>query len=127
MNTMAEPPDALSDEECQAIGADGRDGRGYVAESNLTFGETRALKAYRETVRDLLPRLPAHEADVLLDDLVELAAGDLTRAQLDRDVAWASVALEPDADERARRQAEYDDANGDPLPSVSDDPELRVD
>lgn len=120
MNTTAEPPDALSDEECQAIGADGRDGRGYVAESNLTWGERRALAAYRE-VRDLLGQLPPHEADVLRDGLLELAGGDRTRLQWDRDVDWARLALQPSAEERARRQAEYDDANGDPLPDVLSD------
>lgn len=41
------PFDALDEAECEAIGADGRDGRGYVTESNLTDGERRSLEQFR--------------------------------------------------------------------------------
>lgn len=37
----------LSQDECEAIGADGRDGRGTVTERNLTAAERVALAAYR--------------------------------------------------------------------------------
>lgn len=41
------PVDALSDDECDAIGADGRDGRGWITERNVTFTERAALDRYR--------------------------------------------------------------------------------
>ena len=43
-----EPVDALSEDECEAIGADGRDGRGWITESNLTPDERERLEAYRK-------------------------------------------------------------------------------
>lgn len=46
-----EPADALTEDECAAINADGRDGRGWITESNLTATEASDLYAYR-TRRD---------------------------------------------------------------------------
>lgn len=42
-----EPADALTGDECDAINADGRDGRGWITESNLTPAEADTLAAYR--------------------------------------------------------------------------------
>lgn len=42
-NEALAPADALSEDECEAIGADGRDGRGWVTQSNLTEAERAAL------------------------------------------------------------------------------------
>lgn len=42
-----EPVDALTADECDAIGADGRDGRGWIMPANLTEPERAALAAYR--------------------------------------------------------------------------------
>lgn len=50
MNTLDAPAGALTDDECAAIGADGRDGRGWITEANLTDAERAALAAYRAGV-----------------------------------------------------------------------------
>lgn len=37
----------LSQDECDAIGADGRDGRGWITAENLTAEESKRLAAFR--------------------------------------------------------------------------------
>jgi hypothetical protein len=48
--TEPRPADALTQDECDAIGVDGRDGRGWVTESNLTPDQRVHLAAIRSDV-----------------------------------------------------------------------------
>ncbi len=53
-----DPEDLIDQDECDAIGADGRDGRGTIVGGNLTPEETATLVAYRKAGRDAYWHLP---------------------------------------------------------------------